>query len=79
MKPLLAITFLILLLSCRKDTPEPIFCWICEYHYDGASNYSKDKIICEKSEEEIRQFEIGTSHDIPEMGLTLTVTCIKKE
>ncbi len=86
MKKILFLFLLVFLLSCEKQkeatTPVPEkFCWTCEFYYPTYRyrNWQPStirRVVCEKTEDEIRSYEKEMSYYTPPDNHT--VTCWKK-
>ena len=71
MKKLLFILSLIALMSCEKP---PEYCWQCNKERFAPNAYASTvQIICDKTEDEIRDFEKQQTRDLS--GVTVVMTC----
>ena len=73
MKKLLFIIGLAALLSCEKQPEE---CWQCKKDIFSDIGYSsKVSIICDKTENEIRDFEQTQSREFESQSTVVVMTC----
>ena len=73
MKKLLFVIGLVLLFSCEKQPEE---CWQCNKEIFNDIGYSSSvTIICDKTEDEIREFEEQQSREITLQNTVVIMTC----